>query len=239
MLKLYIGNKNYSSWSLRPWLAMRAAGIAFEEVRLRLDFTPGSPFKLALAEVAPNGKVPVLVDDEEKSAAEGRPLAVWETLAIAEYLAEKFPDRLPWPASRADRARARSLCAEMHAGFGALRANLPMNIEASLPEVGAAHLRDRADVRADVERITAMWSGQLAVSGGPFLFGGFGLVDAYFAPVCTRLRTYGVTLPEPAAAAYGERMLALPAMRDWEREARAEADFLDFDEPYRSSRGND
>jgi len=234
MLTLYIGNKNYSSWSLRPWLAMREAGIAFEEVRLRLDFADGSPFKRALAAVAPTGKVPVLLDDELPDAA-GRPLAVWDTLAIAEYLAEKFPGRGLWPAAPRQRARARSLCAEMHAGFAALRTHLPMNVEASLPEAGSKVLRDRADVRADVDRMTAVWTQQLAASNGPFLFGSFGLADAYFAPVCTRFRTYGVALPEPAAA-YVARVLALPAMQDWEREARAEGDFLDFDEPYRQSR---
>ena len=235
MLTLHIGNKNYSSWSLRPWLALREAGIAFEERRLRLDFAPDSAFKRALAAVAPSGKVPVLVDDEERGA-DGRPLAVWDTLAIAEYLAEKVPDRGLWPAARGERARARSLCAEMHAGFAALRTHLPMNIEASLPEVGERLLRERADVRADVERIAAMWCEQLGASRGPFLFGAaFGLVDAYFAPVCTRFRTYGVGLPEPAAA-YAARVLALPSMRQWEREAHAEADFLDFDEPYRSTR---
>ena len=235
MLTLYIGNKNYSSWSLRPWLAMREAGVAFEEVRLRLDFADGSPFKRALAAVAPTGKVPVLLDDELPDAA-GRPLAVWDTLAIAEYLAEKFPDRSLWPAAPRQRARARSLCAEMHAGFAALRMHLPMNLEASLPEAGAAALRERADVRADVERIDALWTDALAASGGPFLFGAFGLADAYFAPVCTRLRTYGVALAGPAAADYARRVLALPSMRAWEEEACAEADFLDFDEPYRSRR---
>ena len=235
MLTLHIGNKNYSSWSLRPWLAMREAAIAFEEVRLRLSFTAGSPFKLALAAIAPSGKVPVLVDDDVRGA-DGRPLAVWDTLAIAEYLAEKFPGRGGlWPDGVPDRARARSLCAEMHSGFGALRTHMPMNIEASLPAVGATLLRERADVRADVERIAALWSGQLAASGGPFLFGAFGLADAYFAPVCTRLRTYGVAVPEPAAA-YAARVLAVPSMLAWERDARAEADFLDFDEPYRTRR---
>ena len=127
-MKLYIGNKNYSSWSLRPWLLMRQADIAFDEVKLRLDFGDDSPFKRALRAVAPTGRVPVLVDDG---------FAVWDTLAIAEYLAEKFPAKALWPAPVRERARARSLCAEMHAGFSALRNHLPMNIEASLPEVGA------------------------------------------------------------------------------------------------------
>ena len=236
-MKLYIGNKNYSSWSLRAWLAMRQAGIAFDEVRLRIDFAAGSAFKRALAAIAPTGKVPVLVDDAPAGdAAQGAaPLVVWDTLAIGEYLAEKFPDKALWPAAVRGRARARSLCAEMHSGFAGLRTHLPMNVEAQLADVGAAVLRERAEVRADVERIEAMWCAQLAASTGPFLFGAFGLADAFFAPVCSRFRTYGVALAEPAAG-YMARVLALPAMRQWEREARAEADFLDFDEPHRRQR---
>ena len=123
----------------------------------------------------------------------------------------------------------------MHAGFGALRSRLPMNIEASLPEVGATLLREQADVRADIARIDGMWREQLAASGGPFLFGTFGLADASYAPVCSRLRTYGIELPG-LAGDYAARVLALPSMLEWHREARAEADFLDFDEPYRRGR---
>ncbi len=224
-MQLHIGNKNYSSWSLRPWLLMRQAGIAFDELKLRLDFGDDSPFKRALAAVAPAGRVPVLVDEG---------FAVWDTLAIAEYLAEKFPDKALWPEPMRERARARSLCAEMHAGFSALRNNLPMNIEASLPEVGARILREVPEVGRDVARIVEMWAGQLDASGGPFLFGRFGIVDAYFAPVCTRFRTYGQRLPE-APAAYARRVLELPAMQQWDRDARAERDFLPFDEPYRQA----
>jgi glutathione S-transferase len=226
VMQLYIGNKNYSSWSLRPWLLMRQACIAFDEVKLRLDFDDTSPFKRTLATIAPSGRVPVLVDDG---------FAVWDTLAIAEYLAEKYPDKALWPEPIRDRARARSLCAEMHSGFAALRSNLPMNIEAVLLEVGADKLREEPQVARDVARIEQMWSEQLAVSGGPFLFGGFGIVDAYYAPVCTRFRTYGLALP-PEAAAYAKRVLELPAMQEWEAEARAEGDFLAEDEPYRKAR---
>lgn len=223
-MQLYIGNKNYSSWSLRPWLLMEHAGIAFDEVPLRLSFEAGSPFKTALAEVAPSGKVPVLVDEG---------FAVWDTLAIAEYLAERFPEKSLWPAATQARARARSLCAEMHGGFQALRSGCPMNIEAELPEVGARLLRDEPGVVQDLARITAMWQQQLVESGGPFLFGAFTIVDAYFAPVVTRIRTY--VLPVPAVvAAYVDRIFALPAMQQWVAQARAEHDFLAFDEPYRS-----
>jgi glutathione S-transferase len=123
----------------------------------------------------------------------------------------------------------------MHSGFAALRSNLPMNIEAVLLEVGADKLREEPQVARDVARIEQMWSEQLAVSGGPFLFGGFGIVDAYYAPVCTRFRTYGLALP-PEAAAYAKRVLELPAMQEWEAEARAEGDFLAEDEPYRKAR---
>lgn len=227
-MQLYIGNKNYSSWSLRPWLLMRHAGIAFEEIQLRLDFEDGSLFRQRLLAVAPIAKVPVLVDDG---------LAVWDTLAIAEYLAERYPQLALWPLDRPVRARARSLCAEMHAGFAALRSILPMNIEASLPEVGAKARRERPELERDLARLDAMWSGALEASGGPFLFGAFGIVDAYYAPVCTRLRTYGIALPSGAAQAYVQRMLELPAQQEWDRAARAEADFLPFDEPYRATRG--
>ena len=227
-MQLYIGNKNYSSWSLRPWLLMTQAGIAFEEVPLRLSFEPGSPFKTALAAVSPTAKVPVLVDDG---------FAVWDTLAIAEYLAEKFPDKRLWPADAKARARARSLCAEMHGGFQGLRNGCPMNIEAELPEVGARLLRDDPGVANgvanDLARINAMWQQQINESGGPFLFGAFGIADAYFAPVVTRLRTY--LLPVPAVVAtYVDRIFALPAMQQWVDAALAEHDFLPFDEPYRS-----
>ena len=224
MLKLYIGNKNYSSWSMRPWVLMRQAGIPFEEVMLRFDgFDEGSDFKRALSGLTPVGKVPVLVDGG---------LVVWDTLAIAETLAERFADRALWPADPAQRARARSICAEMHAGFQALRGACPMNIEASLPEVGALVWRDRPAVRADVARLEAMWTGLLQAHGGPMLFGGFSIADAYFAPVCMRLRTYALPV-SPLVQDYVRRVEALPAVREWTGQARAERDFLDFEEPYR------
>ena len=225
-MQLYIGNKNYSSWSLRSWLLMRHAGMEFEEIRLRLDFTEGASFERQLLAVAPIAKVPVLVDQG---------LVVWDTLAIAEYLAEAYPDLGLWPRARAARAKARSLCAEMHAGFAALRSIFPMNIEANLPEVGAQVLREQPAVVRDLARLGAMWSDALAGSGGPFLFGAFGIVDAFYAPVCTRLRTYGVTLP-PRPLAYAQRMLELPAQQAWDEAARAEADFLPLEEPYRKAR---
>jgi glutathione S-transferase len=227
MLKLYIGNKNYSSWSMRPWVLLRQAGIPFDEVMVRFDsFDAGSRFKSTLAPVNPLGKVPVLVDGD---------LAVWDSLAIAEYVAESFPDQQLWPADKQARARARSVCAEMHSGFSALRNHCGMNIEASLPQVGALVWRDQPAVRADVERIVAMWTGLLQQHGGPMLFGDFSIADAFFAPVCMRLRTFALPVPT-GITAYVDRVCALPGVAAWIEGALAEKDFVAFDEPYRVSR---
>nr|WP_217283557.1 glutathione S-transferase family protein [Aquabacterium terrae] len=226
-MQLYVGNKNYSSWSMRPWVLMTQFELPFEEVMLRFDgFTPDSRFKQAISRLSPTARVPLLVDDG---------FAVWDTLAIAEYLADKFPERPLWPADRLQRARARSLCAEMHSGFGALRSACPMNIEAALPQIGAKVLAEQPAVGTDLARIVAMWTEALEASGGPYLFGGFSIADAYFAPICARLRTYA--LPVPAAIeAYIERQYTNPGMAAWVRDALAEKEFLDFEEPYRSSR---
>ena len=227
MLKLYIGNKNYSSWSMRPWVLAKQAGIEFEEVMVRFDsFDADSSFKQTMAAVNPVGKVPVLVDDG---------FAVWDTLAIAEYLAEKFPDKKLWPQDAKKRARARSVCAEMHSGFGALRSHCPMNIEASLPQVGALAWRDKPAVRADVQRIVGMWSSLLDEHRGPMLFGEFSVADAYFAPVCMRLKNYGLPVPGQITD-YIRRVCALPAVKAWVEDALEEKDFIDFDEPFRTTR---
>jgi glutathione S-transferase len=223
-MELYIGNKNYSSWSLRAWLLMRQAGIGFSERRLRLDGDGGSPFKQTLLALAPSGRVPLLVDDGG--------FAVWDSLAIAETLAELHPDKHLWPADRRQRARARSLCAEMHSGFTALRNRCPMNVEATLPEIGTRCASEWPDATADLRRVDSMWSEQLETSGGPFLFGAFGIVDAYYAPICSRARTYALPLGA-AASAYVERIHALPAMQEWCAAARDEHDFIAEDEPYR------
>lgn len=228
MLKLYIGNKNYSSWSMRPWVLLRQAGIEFQEVMVRFDsFDAGSQFRQTMGPISPTGKVPVLVDTEVNGG-----LVVWDTLAIAEYVAEKFPHLRLWPEETAARAQARSVCAEMHAGFAALRSACPMNAEAHLPDIGRLVWRDKPAVRADVARLCQMWSGLLATHGGPMLFGEFSVADAYYAPVVTRLVTYGLPVP-PDIAAYVARVLALPGVRAWVEEARAEHDFVVFDEPYR------
>ena len=223
-MQLYIGNKNYSSWSMRPWLLMKTAGIAFEERKLRLDGAEGSPFKQALLALAPTGRVPLLVDDG---------FAVWDSLAIAEYLADRFPERRIWPADRLHRARARSVCAEMHSGFGDLRQAFPMNIEAALPDDGARALAAQPGVARDLARIDALWREALAASGGPFLFGEFSAADAFFAPVCSRCATYALPLGDEAAA-YAERVRALPAFAEWADAARAEHDWIAEDEPYRT-----
>ena len=228
-MQLVIGNKNYSSWSMRPWVLMRQAGIPFEEVKLRFDgFSPDSAFKRALSRLSPAGRVPVLIDRLEG----GEDFAVWDTLAIAEYLAERFPQLELWPAEVRARARARSICAEMHAGFSALRTHCPMNIEARLPEIGARLPEEQPAVQADLERIVAMWSELLREHGGPLLFGRFTIADAYYAPVCTRILTYGLAVPREIGR-YVDAIHALPSVQAWTADAIAERDFIGFDEPYR------
>ena len=224
MLKLYIGNKNYSSWSMRPWVLLRQAGIAFEEIVVRFDsFDAGSDFRKQISTVSPAGKVPVLDDDG---------LKVWDTLAIAEYLAERFPGSQLWPSGVQARARARSVCAEMHSGFAALRSACPMNIEADLRDIGQQVWRDQPAVRADVARLVTMWRELLAAHQGPMLFGDFSIADAFFAPVCMRLKTYALPVPEDIAA-YVERLSAQPGVKAWIDGALAEHDFCEFQEPYR------
>jgi glutathione S-transferase len=227
MLKLYIGNKNYSSWSMRPWVLLKQAGIPFQEVMVRFDsFDSDSGFKETIASVSPVGRVPVLVDDG---------FSVWDTLAIAEYAAEKFPEKQLWPQQAKARARARSVCAEMHSGFTALRGACPMNIEASLAQAGAIVWRDKPAVRADVQRIVAMWSELLEQHKGPMLFGEFSIADAYFAPVAMRIKNYALPVPGHITD-YIRRVCALPGVKAWIEEALAEKDFVEMDEPYRTGR---
>ncbi|MFL6681344.1 MAG: glutathione S-transferase N-terminal domain-containing protein [Burkholderiaceae bacterium] len=227
-MKLLIGNKNYSSWSMRPWVLLTQFGIPFEEVRVPFESVAAdSRFKAAVAERSPAGKVPVLVDDDG--------FAVWDSLAIAEFLAEKFPGQALWPRDPRRRARARSICAEMHSGFGTMRDVFGMNIEASMPGIGARVLAENAAARADLGRMTQMWEEALAGSGGPFLFGEFSIADAFFAPVVMRMRTYALPVPAQVAA-YIERATAAKGTAAWIRGALAEREFLAFEEPYRTSR---
>ncbi len=208
MLKLVIGNKNYSSWSMRPWVLLTQAGIPFEEVQIWL----GEPDTAAqIARHSPTGTVPVLMD-----TVNGAALRIWDSLAICEYLAEKFPDKALWPADVAARAHARAISAEMHSGFSALRTHMPMNIRNRYPGKGMAE-----GVAADIARVSAIWRDCTERSGGPFLFGAFSVADAMFAPVVFRLQTYGVAL-EGAAAAYAQRMLAAPALVKLAQLAQAE-----------------
>ena len=196
---LVIGNKNYSSWSLRPWLLLRQAGIDFEELRLPLD-TP--VFQRDIQRLSPSGKVPVLHDGE---------LVVWDSLAICEYANERWLDGHGWPADPAARAHARSAAAEMHSGFAALRAQLPMNCRRR-PDA----YRWNAEAQRDIDRVLQLWT-QLRrqhAGVGAFLCGAFGIVDAMFAPVVLRFRGYGVEL-EGDAAGYSAAVLALPAMQGW------------------------
>lgn len=226
MLTLHIGNKNYSSWSMRPWVLMTQAGIAFDEVLLRFDsFDPDSQFKRQATALSPSATVPVLVDGD---------LVVWDTLAIAEYLAERFPDKHLWPQAVAERARARSVCAQMHSGFGALRQHFPMNIEASLPEVGARVLREQPAVVEDLQRVQSLWEDLLARHDGALLFDRFSIADAFFAPVVMRLTTYSLPVT-PRVQRYLDAVLALAGVQQWVAGALAEQDFRPFEEPYRDA----
>jgi glutathione S-transferase len=196
---LVIGNKNYSSWSLRPWLALRMAVIPFDEIVIPL-YEPDS--KPAILRHSPAGKVPILHHGN---------VTVWDSLAICEYAAELAASAGLWPADAAARAHARSISAEMHSGFAALRQALPMNLRA----VGA-RIPIEATVQAEIDRIVAIWEDCRSRfgAGGPFLFGAFTIADAMFAPVATRFRSYGVPLPA-AAQAYVDAIRALPAMQEW------------------------
>ena len=208
---LYIGNKNLSSWSLRPWLAMKMAKVPFEEAVIRLNTSESKGRILAYS---PSGKVPALKIDEN-----GASQTVWDSFAICETLAERHPEARLWPGAAAARAQARSVAAEMHSGFPDLRRALSMEIAARYPTPA---LDDR--VQADIARIIAIWTSALATHGGEggFLFGGFSIADAFFAPVVTRFETYAIHLPA-VAQAYAQRVLALPAMHEWAAAAKAEA----------------
>ena len=228
MLQLYIGNKNYSSWSMRAWVLLKQAGIPFEERQVKFDSfgDPESQFSSTIRKVSPAGRVPILVDDG---------FAVWDSLAIAEYAAEKFPDKQLWPQDAKKRARARSLCAEMHSGFPGLRGHCPMNIEASLAEAGAIVWRDKPQVRADAQRIVQMWTELLEQNKGPMLMGEFTAVDAYYAPVCMRIKNYALPVPGHITD-YVRRVCALPSVKAWIEQALEEKSFIAEDEPYRSKR---
>jgi glutathione S-transferase len=206
-LQLVIGNKNYSSWSMRPWLALRASNIAFEEIFIPL-YT-GEADKKRILGFTHSGKVPALIDGD---------VTIWDSLAIIEYLAERFPQARLWPEERADRAHARSISAEMHSGFAALRNECGMNLHRP---VGAIALS--ADARADIARVQQIWSECRERHGksGPFLFGPFGGADAMFAPVVHRFRTYAIAVA-PDVRRYMDAMMSLQAFAEWTSAALAE-----------------
>jgi glutathione S-transferase len=205
-LKLVIGNKNYSSWSMRPWLALRANDIAFDEIFIPL-YTDNKADKDRILGFSLSGKVPTLVDGD---------ITIWDSLSIIEYLAEKFPEKQLWPQDPARRAHARSISAEMHSGFAALRNECGMNLHRP---VGAIALSD--DAHANVARIQQIWSDCHRRYGGPFLFGSFGAADAMYAPVVHRFRTYAIGVAADARHYY-DAMLSLPAFQQWTREGLAE-----------------
>jgi glutathione S-transferase len=215
-LTLVIGNKNYSSWSLRPWLVLKQAGIPFREIFVSL-YTDTS--RAEITKYSPSGKVPVLIDGK---------ITVWESLAIGEYLAEKFPHKHLWPADPAPRAMARSAASEMHAGFSAFRQHMSMNCRKHLPGKGRT-----PEVLKDIARITTLWNDcrtRFGKSGG-FLFGKFSIADAMYAPVALRFVTYAVEL-DVVCAAYVQTITAMPAIQQWVADARAETEVIPQFEPY-------
>jgi glutathione S-transferase len=206
-LTIYLGNKNYSSWSLRPWLALKYTTLDFDEVVIPL-YQPTS--RETVLKYSPSGKVPALRHGD---------VTVWESLAICEYLAESFPTFDLWPKEPTARAAARAVSAEMHAGFTALRQHLPMNIRSSFPDRGVT-----PEVQGDINRVMAIWRDcrtRFGSGQGDFLFGPFTIADAMYAPVVTRFRTYRIEL-ERDAAAYCDTIMALPAMQEWIVAARNE-----------------
>ena len=210
--KLVIGNKNYSSWSMRPWIALRATNIAFEEVFIPL-YT-GAADKEKILSFSRSGKVPVLVDGD---------VTVWDSLAIIEYVAERFPEARLWPQDRASRAHARSVSAEMHSGFAALRNECGMNLHRPVKPVALSD-----DARANIARVQQIWTEcrQRYGKAGPFLFGAFSGADAMYAPVVHRFRTYAIEVV-PEAKAYMETMMALPAFQEWTRAGLAETTMIE------------
>lgn len=224
MLDLFIGNKNYSTWSMRPWLVLRHFDIAFAEHLIAFDdFKLDSPFKKTILAINPTGKVPALKDDE---------LLIWDSLAICEYLAEKFPEKQLWPRDQKQRARARCMSAEMHSSFMALRSACGMNLDADLSEVGAKLWLDNSQLQEDVKRIETLWSERPDPNG--FLCGDmFSIADAFYAPVVMRFIGYGIPISEMNQI-YMQKILKLAAVQQWIAEAKAEHVFVACEEQYRS-----
>jgi len=218
-LQLVIGNKNYSSWSMRPWVLLRQAQIPFEEIQLKFDEAGGKLSVAGIQKYSAAGKVPVLLIDGEP---------VWDTLAICETVAEMFPGKHLWPQTAEARRVARSACAEMHSGFQGLRSRMPMNIRSRYPGKGMT-----PESRRDIDRVVALWTDCRERFGGAgtLLFGRFSVADAFFAPVVMRFHAYAVQLPR-VAQEYCEAVQALAAVREWCDAARRETEFVAEDEPY-------
>lgn len=224
---LYIGNKNYSTWSMRPWVVMSHFAIPFNEQLVRFDgFTTDSLFKKTVSALNPHATVPILLDDQ---------LAITDSLAICEYLAEQYPQLNLWPKDKTLRAQARNVVAYMHSGYQHIRQHLPMNIEASLAEVGQILLRDHPELKEQIAFLDRNLSAYLAKSTGRYLFGDFTIADAFYAPMCVRLRTYHITT-SASLSNYIDTLYQTKGVMEWLAQALNEKDFVAIDEPYRISR---
>ena len=223
MLELYIANKNYSSWSMRPWLVLKAFEIPFQEHMIYFDRERSiGTFKQKLSAISDNAKVPILVDQD---------LKIWDSLAICEYLAEQYPEYALWPKDQAQRARARSISAEMHSGFAQLRTLCGMNIRAQLAAVGQRLWAEDNELRQDVARIEQIWAARPDPEG--FLCGAFSIADAFYAPVVMRFKTYA--LPVSASSQrYMQNMLQHPAVQAWVEAAMVEGRWVNYLEAYQT-----
>ena len=225
MYQLFIGNKNYSTWSMRPWILLKQAGIPFQEHLIQFDsLESNSQFKAEILKLNPAGKVPTLVDNG---------LTIWDSLAICEYVAEQSPEKNLLPQDKKLRARARCISAEMHSSFQTLRNLCPMNVEADLAHIGQQLWAEHAQLRADVARIDQIWSERPNEDG--FLCGEFSLADAFYAPVVMRFECFKLPI-SVSSQAYVQKILSLPSVQQWMAEAKQEQMFVAFDEPYRTHR---
>ncbi|WP_392564065.1 glutathione S-transferase [Orbus wheelerorum] len=224
---LYIGNKNYSTWSMRPWVVMKYFDINFDEKLIRFDsFANDSLFKQTILPINPYGTVPVLINDDT---------TITDSLAICEYLAENHQNLALWPKDPKQKAIARSIVAKMHNGYLHIRNHLPMNIEASLAQIGQIILRDHLDVKNEIKFFDEQISSILAKSNGKYLFGDFSIADAFYAPMCLRLKTYQIPTSNHLNR-YIETIYQTKGISDWIAEALLEKDFIPMDEPYRFNR---
>lgn len=211
-MDLYIGNKNLSSWSMRPWLVLEHFQIPFTEHLIPFDdFAEGHPFKQTMLRVSPTAKVPTLVDQG---------LSIWDSLAICEYLAERYPDRSMWSEDQIQRAHARSISAEMHSGFSNLRTLCPMNIKESLPEIGAKHIEESEALRKEIKRIEQIWLSRPDPEGF-IVSSSFTIADAFYAPVVMRILSYQLPV-SPNAQQYIQTILSVPAVKKWMEQAKHE-----------------